>query len=375
MLKCNKKNCTGCGACNYVCPFGAIEMIKNKDGFLYPDVDKNKCKNCDICNKTCPALVKKSDDNESFSYIAQLKNKDDLMRSASGGAFYGLAKQVINCGGVVFGVSNYNMDLKYLYVDKVEDLYKLQGSKYCQCNITKNDFNLINKFSKERLVLVSGTPCQMSAIKNISKINKKNIFTVEILCQGVPSQTVIDKYNSFKEKKEKKKIINHYYRSKDKYVGRNYLNKYVFEDNTIKYYVGEEDELSLSFQRQIFLRESCYKCKYANEKRVSDFVIGDLWNKEIIPSKINAEKGVSFIICTNEKSNNIFGENIYFNKVKTNLNNIVHDNIPFHHPVKKPFARFYSYNVLNLSNNPILTTKLSCYKYYLKKIIRSEKNK
>lgn len=39
----NKRDCYGCGACASVCPRGAIKMVHDKHGFLYPVIDPEKC--------------------------------------------------------------------------------------------------------------------------------------------------------------------------------------------------------------------------------------------------------------------------------------------------------------------------------------------
>ena len=51
----NIKNCTGCGACQNICPHKAISMRPNNEGFLYPVIDNDKCTNCGICFARCPS--------------------------------------------------------------------------------------------------------------------------------------------------------------------------------------------------------------------------------------------------------------------------------------------------------------------------------
>jgi ferredoxin len=48
-----KADCYGCQACKDICKAGAIRMKANKDGFLYPVVDKAKCTKCGQCKKVC----------------------------------------------------------------------------------------------------------------------------------------------------------------------------------------------------------------------------------------------------------------------------------------------------------------------------------
>ena len=70
----NKSACTGCGACRDSCPTGAISMIADEEGFLYPSVEADKCIHCGKCDKRCPVangVLKKSDsDFEILAYAA-----------------------------------------------------------------------------------------------------------------------------------------------------------------------------------------------------------------------------------------------------------------------------------------------------------------
>ena len=372
MLNTCSKECTGCGACVNVCPKKCIRMEKNKEHFYEARLNKKECINCNMCNLVCPVQTKKSLKYEKEQYILQLKDTNILKKCASGGAFYGIASYFIKNGGIVYGVStNSNKSLEYTRVENKDDLLKLIGSKYYQCLITENDYAKIINDSKNKKVLVSGTPCQMSAIKNMKAINQDNVYTLEIICQGTPNEFIVKKYYEAKEKKKNKRIKEHIFRSKDKYVGKNYLNKYIFDDNSIEYLIGEKDELSLAFQRNIFLRNSCYKCKYTNKDRVSDFVVGDYWKQDCSNSDINYNNGVSALLCNSKRGISLFRKIELFNYEKRKENVFI-DNIPFNRSVKKPFSRFVSFKLIKLGLKPKLVTKICCYKYYLKRILKGE---
>lgn len=66
-----------------------------------------------------------------------------------------------------------------------------------------------------------------------------------------------------------------------------------------------DDWYFLGFLKGLFYRNSCYSCKYAQEKRVGDFTIGDFWgydsNRQPFP--VNAMQGLSVILVNTEKGN------------------------------------------------------------------------
>ena len=51
-----KSRCFGCCACLSICPQGAVEMVKDEEGFIYPIVKEEICVGCCLCIKVCPSL-------------------------------------------------------------------------------------------------------------------------------------------------------------------------------------------------------------------------------------------------------------------------------------------------------------------------------
>ena len=98
----NEKNeCSGCTACYSVCGKKAINMIKDKEGFLYPSINKSLCVNCGICKKMCSKLEQNCIGD---IYAVKSKKLDIQKKSQSGGIFYHIANEFINSGGIVVGV-------------------------------------------------------------------------------------------------------------------------------------------------------------------------------------------------------------------------------------------------------------------------------
>ena len=85
-----KEHCTGCGACASGCPRGAIRMVPDREGFLYPEITES-CVFCGHCSHICPAL--KSRELRPDPTVFAVWNENDAVRSRStvGGAFAAIA--------------------------------------------------------------------------------------------------------------------------------------------------------------------------------------------------------------------------------------------------------------------------------------------
>lgn len=49
----NKDECCGCTACYSICPNAAIQMVLDKEGFLYPELIHERCVKCHLCLEVC----------------------------------------------------------------------------------------------------------------------------------------------------------------------------------------------------------------------------------------------------------------------------------------------------------------------------------
>ncbi len=106
---------------------------------------------------------------------------------------------VIEHGGVVFG-SAYDEKFmpRQIYVTNINDLQKLRGSKYVTSD-TQNTFPKVKKFLEEgKIVLYTGVPCQIGGLKK----DYDNLYTIDIICHGVPSQKIFKKGEKWIKKLE-----------------------------------------------------------------------------------------------------------------------------------------------------------------------------
>ena len=290
---CPQDKCTGCGTCANVCPVKSITVKENHEGFLYPFIDQDKCVDCGLCQRTCPA-IHDTRIGESVFYMAWHKDKSVLMDSSSGGVFTALAHYVFRCGGVVFGAIKdpETREVYHCCARNDEELTALRPSKYYQSNL-KDAYKQVKEFlEKDTYVLFTGTACQIAGLYAfLGKDDIEQLITADVLCHGVASKKIVDAYIISKEKQFKKKIKNILFRVKDMktgwYSGGGTRMKLEFDDGSL--YVSEKgyDTFFVGFNRNDFLRESCYSCKYCGTERVADLTMGDFWgcNFEKVPAE------------------------------------------------------------------------------------------
>ena len=100
-----EQDCCGCGACFNKCPFGAIVMQENEEGFLHPFIDEDKCRNCGLCLEVCPSINASYDNYSAPACYAAMADDELRMKSSSGGVFTLLAEAVLEKGGQVCGAA------------------------------------------------------------------------------------------------------------------------------------------------------------------------------------------------------------------------------------------------------------------------------
>ena len=304
----NKKDCCGCNACGDICNRDAISFKTDAEGFWYPEVNEAKCTNCGLCKKVCPILSAQNINdklNDKLLYAANHKNLEIRKSSTSGGAFSAFAEYIYAQGGAVGGsVWTKNFYAEHFISDDKNDLEMLRVSKYIQseCN---GFYKQINKFiAQGKKVLLCGTPCQIQGFRNF--FHKANdIIFIDLLCKGVNSPMVFQKFLQELEQKYGAKIIK--FRAKDKDLGwRSLANKIEFENGNVYLAEGrKKDTFMRGFigGQSFYMRPCCYTCSFKNLDRVGDISIGDFWGIENLKSKLDDNQGTSLVIVNTEKGN------------------------------------------------------------------------
>lgn len=301
-----KSTCCGCEACVQVCPHKCISLKTDKEGFSYPVADTKSCIECGLCEKVCPKLYSFEQRHPLAFYAAINPNEDIRMQSSSGGIFTLLAEHIIQLGGVVFGARfNSKWEVVHGYTDKIECLSEFRGSKYVQSHIG-NAYKLVEQFLKAgRLVLFSGTPCQVAGLYRFIRKDYKNLVTVDFVCHGVPSPKVYAKY--LREISCGRTINSISFRDKRKgWKGYHVVVNFESGVNLVEPFV--KNSYMQGFLRNLFLRPSCYVCKAQEGASNSDFTLGDFWGADKICPKLDDDKGLSLIAVNSLRAQEMLNE-------------------------------------------------------------------
>lgn len=361
----NKAQCCGCTACQNICPQNAITFKQGKETFLEPVIDFEKCINCGLCIKKCPQLNKIIKNNIENQRVYAVKNKNlkERKASSSGGMFSVLARFYLENDGIVFGVAfDDNLKVKHIAIDKTEDLYKLQGSKYIQSDL-KNVFKEVKQHLNEnKKILFVGTPCQIAGLKSFLTIDYDNLLLVDLVCHGVPSQTLFDKFIEWKEEQIGEKIEEFNFRDKNKkswgcYSSIRTKSKTIYEDSN-------ENPYYRAFLNGDIYRDCCYDCLYATEDRIGDITIADFWGCEDYYPKFTDKNGVSAVLINNEKGKKIF-ESIKkdIEYIETDIIKVKRKNHNLERPNKRNEIRKKAYNNLEDKNFQTIMVENLNYKY------------
>ena len=291
------KTCTGCMACVDICPKSALSSCINYEGHLTYKVNEELCVGCGLCESICPVVSSFEYGNnvlaKSKPYAAWAVDDDLRARSTSGGVFAALADNIISKGGAVVGACLENNEVKHIIIEKKEEIKRLQGSKYAQSN-TEGIYSVIKTcLMNGRIVLFSGLGCQVAGLLSFlgDKDYVGNLFTVDLICGGVPSRFLIDYY--LKHNPDVKEIVA--FRNKAKY------ELTVKEKNgSIKSVLLSERPLALcGFYTELTNRFSCYDCRFNGAHRRSDITIGDYWGDKSFQDQ--HKKGLSIAVAHSEK--------------------------------------------------------------------------
>lgn len=281
-------NCFGCGICSVSCGKNAIEMSYSDDGFLKPVLNQNKCVKCGVCLAVCPENNKNEKPISKTECYASRTVKTQ-QSSSSGGLSYALAEKAIADNIPVCGVTyeNRSQRAEHITISSVDDLYKIQGSKYLQ-SFTQTAFNEIIKHKQG---LVFGTPCQIAGVSNILQRQgvRDNYILIDIFCHGVPSAHLWHNHLDYIHKKygiDKNENI----AFRDKKEFRIIAGKYKKD--------AQVDPFYYFYLRGLVNNKACYSCPFRRSSS-ADIRLGDHFSKDAHSQSVvilNSKKGKNYFL-------------------------------------------------------------------------------
>lgn len=305
-------DCCGCMACSKACPVSAITMKVDEKGFLYPCVDEKTCLNCGLCVKTCPMeenYVGK--DFEPSIYAVRCRDENVLNESSSGGMFSLLTEWVLDKNGVIYGVSfDEGFYVQHCRAVTWEQAKRFRTSKYVESDLTKVYENICDDLKSGKIVLLTGTPCQISSLNKFLKLKRvpvDHLYTCDNICHGVPSRMLWKEYiDILKDKYIAKddEIIHINMRSK-KVSWKKQVMDIGLKKGNIEGII-EKFSFNRFFLSLYGIRPSCFQCKYTSYKRPSDFTLGDFWNVEQAGIFFDTNGGVNVVLVNTDKGKKVF---------------------------------------------------------------------
>ena len=295
-------------ACYNACPVKSIKMKKEFDGCYYPRINAKECISCGRCRSVCPILKQNeiTTENEvSDVYVGYCIDTKTRQTSSSGGMFSLAAEWCIDKGGVVFGAGYQGVKVIHSSGTNFYEIEKFKGSKYVQSDIGTTYRDAERLLCEGRYVLFTGLPCQIEGLKSYLGKEYEMLYTIDLICHGVGAPGIWEKYiNVFHADKV---ITSINFKNKD--AGWNH-EQFVMQFSDGKEYrkFPLEDYYTYGFNKNVFLRESCYECRFKGTNKNSDLTIGDAWGVERYAPRFRDDKGCSLIFVHSQKGQQLFAD-------------------------------------------------------------------
>lgn len=318
-------------------------------------------------------------DNFPVAYASY--NKQDSIRasSTSGGVFSGIAIYLIEQkNAIVFGAAfDENFRIRHIAVESIEDLSKLRGSKYAQSNIG-DTYIAVNKLLQNgRVVLFTGTPCQIAGLKNFLRKDFDNLYCLDFVCHGVGSPGTWNNYvNDLRKKHEIHNII-------FKYKNRGWKKWYFrveYSSGKVHQVRGSMNTFMRSYLSYCNIRPACYDCKFKGLNHEADFTISDAWGIAEHNYELNDDKGLSALLLQNEKALEIFeAVKMHLKYMRYDANELMSGNWTAFRSVQPHPKRQIFYDTMSKKGGLFALNKyfrphmLSWCKYYYLRVLGKEK--
>lgn len=388
ILLCDKMTCTQCMACVNACPKSCIKMVDAGQGFVIPQIDENVCVKCGVCMRSCHQLEKKLVRNVPNKTLAcWTKVAADRRKSSSGGVFSVLARKVLSQNGVVYGaVMDNKLQVRHIGIERADELSRLQGSKYVQSFLGEIFVHVRNDLKSGRIVLFTGTPCQVGGLLTFLRKKYENLITCDMVCHGVPSQKAFNAFCKRTHLSDSCQGIS--FRFTEGW-GFQLAREFIaptkdgdFNSTCIKRKPVWPSKAwyMRAFNKSLMFNEACYNCSYTTVERVSDFTMADFWGLgTMAPFNHPTYKGVSMLLLNTPKAIELLNELPELFYEERNLQEAIKGNYNLSHSSVRPKNRdqfisdLFDINKKNLVAKYGLKADLRDYLRLLKQFVNSKR--
>ena len=159
-----------------------------------------------------------------------------------------------------------------------------------------------------KTVLFSGTPCQCDGLRGYLGRDYENLLVVDVLCGGVTSEGVFNRYVNWLEHKLGGKISDIRFENKRAF-GHSRSMRVIYRRKKFRYLLSFPSELDMlcSMSSGGYInRRSCGSCKYASPVRVGDISLGRFENIRRAHPNFPYDNGVSLVIVSSNKGMEFF---------------------------------------------------------------------
>ena len=300
--------CAGCGACVSTCPVKALELKPDEHGLYRAVLNEKTCINCGKCLKVCPSYRLPSNANTTTPncYAVIASDAELLKKSSSGGVFSLLAKKAFEQQGAVGGAAwKEDLSVEHILIDQESDMPKLRKSKYLQSYLGNIDAQVKKRLQQGQFVLFSGCPCQIAGLRAYLGKDYENLITIDLLCGNSPSAGFFQKYlqDAFGDQ-----VASYEFRNKAQGWNSDCVSIQLKSGEQIIRRGKAEDAYQSVYHNHTMCPPHCQNCKYQQLPRFGDITIGDFWGISKRMPEFDYTKGVSVVICNNEKGQAFFDQ-------------------------------------------------------------------
>lgn len=317
--------CTACGACNAICPQGAIRFDWTSVGRKYAVVDDKLCTRCGLCKKVCPSidvlnLHERYEDRFVGvildTYTGKSADKDIFRNAQSGGLCTAVVSYLFETGAIDAAVmcqmsAGRVPVVQAVLITSPEQLAGCQKSCYSPVDV----LSALKMADGKRSIAIVGLPCHIEAATLMNeqfRMFSKITYKLGLICDRTHCRGMQDVLSSLCGE-TKNKLLN--WRKKD----FSFNGQYYDYRNAPLVVLDEKREIcrngilsnaSRFALKDLFTAPRCRVC-YDKLNIHSDLVFGDPWGM----SDIDWLHGESLLLVRTERGRALIEEMIAHRKI------------------------------------------------------------